>query len=1409
MAARNRNISLQADFMGTVGKILVDEHYPTEIDDAPLFDKIESIRSNVKFEQCYERSKLIGDGKFGKVYLVREKSTGTEFAAKVIRLKQQADRQEVEREVSILTQLRHPRIAQIYDAFYTANNEVVLVMEIVRGGELFDRVADENYVLTEQAVVMIICQLCEAIDYIHEQNILHLDIKPENIMCVSQTGNRIKLIDFGLARYYDGTQELRYMAGTPEFAAPEVIKYEQLDFHTDMWSVGVITYILLSGYSPFLGENICETYCNVEKGVWEFTEEFDSVSEEAKDFVSRLIVYDKRKRMLPKECLAHPWIAKHRAKASSDTHLERPAEGPVMDKKQMMRYNAKRKFRLVYVYMRLITYVKVLIELNRLRRTALNCRMSQSGQKYFETLLMAAEQEKQMAKQNLAKASTCEVPLPTLSEKGSSDEKLNKIGEASTSTEPSEVKEKRLSTKTKRPSPSSSPEKIKAAPAAGQKLEEHVVQTATTEVPLKKKKSEKKTDAKEHISEKKSDIREQLATKPPHPIAQPTNKMTLPTNGENKFKKESEEQSLLGKKMPIPEVVVTVPPKQTATTSPKTSVSGKTSPTPIVPETERLNDVATRRTENKKVPESPTRKSASLERTTLATEKAERRSLREKKLLPWEANAGTPPKPISSVLGDALKTNKKPGETSSRESSSERTKKDLDDTLKTNKKPGNISSRESSSERTKKVLGEALKTSTKAGNGNSRESSSERTKKAPDDTLRARESSSERTKNVLNDTLKANKKPGDISSRESSSERPKKVLGDTLRTNKKPGEISSRESSSERAKTEATKSENTTILQTSGKLLVIRDGPLKKLGGKKPREPSSERRTKNEPAAKEEKEGAHSLRLRKSAAPEAIITVPPKKTVLGAPQVVASDENRSTPIRLQRFGSSESGDSTKENRNMEEKKPTRQGALRKKERPAEDPIISSLLATPEQTTLGSTLLKKRASADDVKPLIAKANVDIIPPAGRSVENVNEGKSITHKRGSLVQEQLLKLNANTTTAESFTVPPKPPRKEAHEKNAPEKTQEQKKAKLLPITTESKTTTTTLTSTSTKTRKASLEKKVQHISQGKNVEEVERTCTEQDNVNVRKITLKKSESQDVPGLTTTVQKNVVKQDSLRSTAEKERVVEEGKDSTKTLKTARSAMSKIVDKVTVEESSKVNGKTTKVSVAGTKDVTRKVNEKAEVDVAPQGNTLKKTEVIASEKIKATLDVGKDSMKTSLEKTTVQKIVVNPTMSAGSSKEDVPSNTSLRSRSASPASKTPAQKSSLKKEKDVGEGNKTDTKPPAPPKNAPAKEAAAEPDKVPATVTKTTSVKLRDRSIDMEETKMKRKRATIASTSAQETTMEFVPREDFSFDALKDKLIRRVSTDHQKPAPKKECIPITSVSSVRDRLRQFESKK
>uniref|UniRef100_A0A1I7U0L7 Protein kinase domain-containing protein n=1 Tax=Caenorhabditis tropicalis TaxID=1561998 RepID=A0A1I7U0L7_9PELO len=408
------------------GRIKVDEHYPSELDEPPVFDvkRIENIRANVKFDTLYQVTKLLGDGKFGKVYCVIEKATGKEFAAKFIKIRKEADRTEVEREVSILTGLRHPRIAQIYDAFYTTTNDVVLIMEIVRGGELFDRVAEESYELSELAVVMIICQLCEAIDYIHKQNILHLDVKPENIMCVSLTGNRIKLIDFGLARHYDGTQELKYMAGTPEFAAPEVIKFEKLDYHTDMWSIGVITYILLSGYSPFLGDNLGETYCNVEKGVWEFTEEFDTVSEEAKDFVTKLLIYDQSKRMLPHECLQHPWIAKHRQKAACNTILEKPLNAPTLDNKQIMRYNARRKFR------RMIIYVKFLIEMNRLRNS-LKTRMSANGHKFFDPLLKMAEKKEQKISDAIGTSSSPATGLGSLVKMAVETEK-KKNGEAVT-----------------------------------------------------------------------------------------------------------------------------------------------------------------------------------------------------------------------------------------------------------------------------------------------------------------------------------------------------------------------------------------------------------------------------------------------------------------------------------------------------------------------------------------------------------------------------------------------------------------------------------------------------------------------------------------------------------------------------------------------------------------------------------------------------------------------------------------------------------------------------------------------------------------------------------------------------------------------------------------------------------------
>ncbi|KPP66080.1 death-associated protein kinase 1-like, partial [Scleropages formosus] len=180
----------------------------------------------------------------------------------------------------------------------------------VAGGELFDFLAEKES-LTEEEATEFLKQILNGVLYLHSKQIAHFDLKPENIMLLNRTvpHPRIKLIDFGLAHKIDFGNDFKNIFGTPEFVAPEVVNYEPLGLEADMWSIGVITYILLSGASPFLGDNKQETLANVSAVSYEFDEEFFShTSDLAKDFIARLLLKDPKKRMTIEDSLQHPWI---------------------------------------------------------------------------------------------------------------------------------------------------------------------------------------------------------------------------------------------------------------------------------------------------------------------------------------------------------------------------------------------------------------------------------------------------------------------------------------------------------------------------------------------------------------------------------------------------------------------------------------------------------------------------------------------------------------------------------------------------------------------------------------------------------------------------------------------------------------------------------------------------------------------------------------------------------------------------------------------------------------------------------------------------------------------------------------------------------------------------------------------
>ncbi|XP_059488226.1 NUAK family SNF1-like kinase 1 [Neocloeon triangulifer] len=274
-------------------------------------------------------------GMFASVRRCRSKETGLLFAAKFCsRVRYGEDcSAEIYHELTLLS-LCSPssRIIKLHDVFETAK-EIIILSEYAPGGDL-QTIIDENMVPFESDVQHFVRQLVEGLAYIHDRKIVHLDIKPQNIVMMGPFPEcDIKLCDFEISRVLLEGVEVREILGTPDYVAPEIIHYEPITFGADMWSLGVTVYVLLTGFSPFGGETDQETFANISRCNLDFPAElFEDVSAEAQDFVARLLVRQPNKRMTSKECLRHPWLAKkpRTPLGGSAKNISSRSESPIM-----------------------------------------------------------------------------------------------------------------------------------------------------------------------------------------------------------------------------------------------------------------------------------------------------------------------------------------------------------------------------------------------------------------------------------------------------------------------------------------------------------------------------------------------------------------------------------------------------------------------------------------------------------------------------------------------------------------------------------------------------------------------------------------------------------------------------------------------------------------------------------------------------------------------------------------------------------------------------------------------------------------------------------------------------------------------------------------------------------------------
>ncbi|KAL4559872.1 hypothetical protein LXL04_032018 [Taraxacum kok-saghyz] len=257
----------------------------------------------------YEMGKLLGQGTFAKVYHARDSVTAESVAVKVIKTEQvrkQGFMEQITREIAIMRLVRHPNVVQLKEVMAT-KTKIFLVMEYVKGGELFAKIAKGR--LKEDSARKYFQQLISAIDYCHSRGVSHRDLKPENLLL--DENENLKISDFGLSALPEQLRNdgmLHTQCGTPAYVAPEVLRRKGYDgARADIWSCGVILYVLLAGCLPFQEVNIMHMYKKIFKAEYEFPPWF---SADSRRLISKLLVVDPSQRITVPEIMRAPWLSK-------------------------------------------------------------------------------------------------------------------------------------------------------------------------------------------------------------------------------------------------------------------------------------------------------------------------------------------------------------------------------------------------------------------------------------------------------------------------------------------------------------------------------------------------------------------------------------------------------------------------------------------------------------------------------------------------------------------------------------------------------------------------------------------------------------------------------------------------------------------------------------------------------------------------------------------------------------------------------------------------------------------------------------------------------------------------------------------------------------------------------------------